>query len=80
MFWSHFGGMGDVVRSRLGWLGQSLLWSRLRALLGVRPSEPTFRESLEELIEELHDDGLPGGDEERTMLRNLLDFGRLDVA
>jgi len=56
------------------------LLSTLRALLGARPSEPTFRESIEELIEEHHDDGLPGGEEERTMFRNLLDFGRLDVA
>ena len=56
------------------------LWRGLRAILGDRPSEPTFRESIEELIEEHHDDGLPGEAEERTMFRNLLDFGRLDVA
>jgi len=80
MFWSHFRGVGDVVRSRLRGFGPKPLLSRLRVLLGARPSEPTFRESLEELIEEHHDDGLPGGEEERTMFRNLLDFGRLDVA
>ena len=61
-------------------VGPRQLWDRIRGLLGVRPIEPTFRESLEELIEEHHDDGVPGAEEQRTMFRNLLDFGRLDVA
>ena len=59
-------------------LGQ--LWQDLKAFIIAPPGEPTFRESIEELIEG-HDEGaLPGEVEERTMFRNLLDFGRLDVA
>ena len=52
----------------------------LKHLSVAPPGEPTFRESIEELIDG-HDEGaLPGEVEERTMFRNLLDFGRLDVA
>ena len=77
---STLGGVNDPVQSGLGKLAPRRLWNGLKALFGVRPSEVTFRESIEELIEEHHDDGLPGEVEERTMFRNLLDFGRLDVA
>ena len=80
VFWSHFNGVRGVVRSQVREVGPRQLWDRIRGLLGVRPIEPTFRESLEELIEEHHDDGVPGAEEQRTMLRNLLDFGRRDVA
>ncbi len=69
-----------AVKTGLKGLAPLHLWRGLRTILGDRPSEPTFRESIEELIEEHHDDGLPGEAEERTMFRNLLDFGRLDVA
>ena len=56
------------------------LWQDLKAFIIAPPGEPTFRESIEEIIEG-HDEGaLPGEVEERTMFRNLLDFGRLDVA
>ena len=77
---STLGSVNDPVQSGLGKLAPRRLWDGLKALFGVRPSEPTFRESIEELIEEHHDDGLPGEVEERTMFRNLLGFGRLDVA
>tara|TARA_B100000315_G_scaffold259227_1_gene314407 strand:- start:1447 stop:2355 length:909 start_codon:yes stop_codon:yes gene_type:complete len=69
-----------AVKTGLKGLAPLHLWRSLRTILGDRSSEPTFRESIEELIEEHHDDGLPGEAEERTMFRNLLDFGRLDVA
>ena len=69
-----------AVKIGLKGLAPLRLWRGLRAILGDRPNEPTFRESIEELIEENHDGGLPGEAEERTMFRKLLDFGRLDVA
>ena len=68
------------VKTGLKGLAPLHLWRGLRTILGDRPSEPTFRESIEELIEENHDGGLRGEAEERTMFRKLLDFGRLDVA
>lgn len=77
---SPFLGAMHSVKTRLKGLAPLHLWRGLRTILGDRPSEPTFRESIEELIEENHDGGLPGEAEERTMFRNLLDFGRLDVA
>ena len=77
---STLGSVNDPVQSGLGKLAPRRLWDWRKALFGVHPSEPTFRESIEELIEEHHDDGLPGEVEERTMFRNLLGFGRLDVA
>ncbi|MEE2694273.1 MAG: hemolysin family protein [Pseudomonadota bacterium] len=58
----------------------SNLVDTFRALLGLKSGSNSFRESIEELIEEHHEDSVPGAAEERTMFRNLLDFGRLDVA
>ncbi len=51
-----------------------------KGFLGFKSGSNSFRESIEELIEEHHEDSVPGAAEERTMFRNLLDFGRLDVA
>ena len=61
------------------WVGTNLLQS-LRALFGPKSGVVSFRESIQELIEEHHEDSVPGAAEERTMFRNLLDFGRLDVS
>jgi len=58
------------------------LWTGLRGLLFGADSEPTLRDQIEEAIEE-HEDAAPAkGDlsqAERTMLRNLLDFGERTV-
>ena len=56
------------------------VFQALKNLLGVKSGGASFRESIEELIEEHHEDSVPGALEERTMFRNLLDFGRLDVS
>lgn len=50
-------------------------WGTLRRSLGFRGSEPSLRESLEEVIEE-HEELDPSdalGTDERSMLRNILD-------
>ena len=54
------------------------LWAGLRALLFGSESEPTLRDQIAEAIEEHEDEAPAKGDlsaPERTMLRNLLDFG-----
>ena len=54
------------------------LWAGLRGLLFGSDSEPTLRGQIEEAIEEHEDEAPAKGDlsaPERTMLRNLLDFG-----
>ena len=56
------------------------LLDTFKGFLGFKSGSNSFRESIEELIEEHHEDSVPGAAEERTMFRNLLDFGRLDVA
>ena len=61
------------------WLGSNFL-QFFRGLLGFKSRVTSFRESVQELIEEHHEDSVPGAAEERTMFRNLLDFGRLDVS
>jgi CBS domain containing-hemolysin-like protein len=61
------------------WLGSNFL-QFFRGLLGFKSRVTSFRESIQELIEEHHEDSVPGAAEERTMFRNLLDFGRLDVS
>ena len=58
----------------------SSLLHLFKDLFGPKSGSNSFRESIEELIEEHHEDSVPGAAEERTMFRNLLDFGRLDVA
>ena len=50
----------------------------LRSVLGMR-GEATFRESLEELIEEDEEAAEPLDADERTLFRNLLSFGDLEV-
>jgi len=58
------------------------LWTGLRSLLFGSDSEPTLRDQIEEAIEEHEDDAPAKGDlsqAERTMLRNLLDFGERNV-
>ncbi|MDP6351925.1 MAG: hemolysin family protein [Alphaproteobacteria bacterium] len=54
--------------------------ARLLTLLGLRGTETSFRESLEELIEEHDEASAPLDDDERIMFRNLLDFAGLEVA
>ena len=61
------------------WLGSNFL-QFFRGLLGFKSRVTSFRESVQELIEEHHEDSVPGAAEERSMFRNLLDFGRLDVS
>ncbi|NIJ08183.1 CBS domain containing-hemolysin-like protein [Sphingomonas vulcanisoli] len=54
------------------------LWAGLRGLLFGSDTEPTLRDQIAEAIEEHEDDAPAKGDlsaAERTMLRNLLDFG-----
>lgn len=54
------------------------LWAGLRGLLFGSDSEPTLRDQIAEAIEEHEDEAPIKGDlstAERTMLRNLLDFG-----
>ena len=50
----------------------------LRSVLGLR-GEATFRESLEELIEEHEESAEPLDADESTLFRNLLSFGDLEV-
>jgi magnesium and cobalt transporter len=62
-----------------------VLWAKLRNRLGKRNGlEPTLRQTLEDVIEEHAPAGAAPtqddlGDVERTMLRNLLDYGDLRV-
>ena len=65
---------GDAARERPARsLGEWLV-----SLFGPR-GEATFRESLEELIEEHEEAAEPLDADERTMFRNLLSFGSLEV-
>ena len=76
--------MANIASQEGGRSGSSSLWSTLLSFLRSpfkgRESDPTLRESLEDFIEE-HDDGLAEDmrEEERSMLRNILNFGELRV-
>lgn len=69
-----------VEQANQRWSGLLAVWDYIKTFFYKASGEPTFRQSIEELIEEHDDVVLPEDVEEHTMFRNLLDFGRLDVA
>jgi len=70
----------QVARLAQKWRLVFSLMQSAKSLFGIKSGSASFRESIEELIEEHDEDSIPGAAEERTMFRNLLDFGRLDVS
>ena len=83
-------GNGKLTRSNGNGNGQRSPAARgfkgwLRGLFGGRNSEPTLRDTIEEIITEIGESGVedegaaPIGDDERVMLANLLSFRHLSV-
>ncbi len=74
-------GRGTDGASSTGGESQPLRWfgNWLLSLAGLGGSDNGLRESLEELIEEEDPGAEPLSEDERTMLRNLLEFGGLEV-